>query len=331
MQTLHSTVVSDARFPLLFFACGMLLLLPGCSQPDPNRLQGYLEGEFVYVASPLAGSLEKLNVQRGAEVKPGELLFILESVSEKTAREEAERRLVQAHASLEDAKKGKRPTEVASLEAELKLAAAATALSEKELARQEQLHHTGASTQQDLDRARSTHDQNLQKIAQLKADLETARLGQRPDQIAAAEANVSALEAALAKADWNLSQKHQNAPEAAMVFDTLYREGEWVAAGRPVVSLLPPRNIKLRVFVPENRLASIHPGDSLRVAIDGRTEPLTAKVSFVSPRVEYTPPVLYSRDNRSKLVFLVEATFDAAIAATLHPGQPVEVFLNPPR
>ncbi len=313
-------------------AAMLLFLLIGCSHPVSNRLQGYIEGEFVYVASPLAGTLEKLQVQRGAQVRPGDLLFVLESASEKAAHDEAERRLAQARASLEDARKGKRRSEMEAAEAQLKEAQAALELSEKEVARQEKLMQAdGATTQQEVDRARSVRDQNRQRAAQLAAELETARLGARPDQIAAAEANVRALEAALVKAAWDLSQKRQGALQAGVVFDTLYREGEWVGAGRPVVALLPPANVKLRVFVPEPWLGSLHVGDSLQVFADGAAAAIPGKVSYISPRAEYTPPVIYSRENRNKFVFLVEAVFEPAAAQGLHPGQPVDVELKLPR
>jgi HlyD family secretion protein len=159
--------------------------------------------------------------------------------------------------------------------------------------------------------------------------LETAQLGSRSDQIAAAEANVRALEAALAKAEWDLSQKRQDAPQSGLIFDTLYRTGEWVAAGKPVVVLLPPANIKVRAFVPEARVGTIHVGDSVRVVVDGVSEPFSGKVSFISPQAEYTPPVIYSQESRSKLVFMIEAVFDPATAARLHPGQPVDVQFGP--
>jgi HlyD family secretion protein len=110
-----------------------------------------------------------------------------------------------------------------------------------------------------------------------------------------------------------------------LVYDTLYRQGEWVAAGKPVVALLPPQNIKVRAFVPETRVGSIHYGDEVRVAVDGVRDPFIGKISYISPHAEYTPPVIYSRESRDKLVFMVEAVFDPATAAKLHPGQPVDV------
>jgi len=313
----------------MFFCLGSLIatlcIFTSCSRSDPNRVQGYVEGEFVYIASPLGGVLGSLYVQRGAQVKNNDPLFALESVSEKALRYEAERRLAQARANLEDAKKGKRPSEIESIEAQLRQARAALNLSEKEFERQEKLLKSGATAIQSFDRAHSTRDQDSQRVTQLEADLKTAQLGSRSDQIAAAEANVRALEAALTKAEWDLSQKRQTAPQAGLVFDTLYREGEWVAAGRPVVILLPPQNIKVRAFVPQTQIGAIHTGDTVRVFVDGLRESFVGKVSFISPQAEYTPPVIYSRENRSKLVFMIEAVFDPKAAANLHPGQPVDV------
>lgn len=306
---------------ILLFA----LTAAGCGRKPDDRVQGYVEGEFVHVASPFAGQLETLSIQRGAQVKTGQPLFALECGLETAVRDEASRKLLQGRANLEDAKKGKRPTELESAKAQLKQARAAQAFSEKELKRQDDLFHRGVSTAEEFDRARSTHDQDVHRVAQLEADLQTAHLGSREDQIAAAEANVRALEATLAQAEWNLLQKRQSAPQTGLVFDTFYYQGEWIPAGKPVVSLLPPENVKVRAFVQETRIGTIRLAAPVRVFVDGVREPFAGKVSFISPQAEYTPPVIYSQESRSKLVFMVEIRFDAASAAKLHPGQPVDV------
>lgn len=305
-----------------------MIILSSCDPPSNGKIQGYVEGEYVHVAAPYAGELRRLQISRGGHVKPGDALFTLESTTEKSARDEAVKRLAQAQANLEDARKGKRPTEIASLDAQLMQAKAALDLSKKTLVRQLELSNTGAGSIDDLDRARSTNDQNEQRLAQLEADLKTARLGARSDQIAAAEAEVHAREAVLARAEWDLSQKAQKASQEALVFDTLYQEGEWVAGGKPVVVLLPPGNIKVRAFIPEPRIGTIHQGDIAQVLVDGVAEPFTGKISFVSPQAEYTPPVIYSKESRDKLVFMVEITFGPVSSAKLHPGQPVDVKLG---
>jgi HlyD family secretion protein len=312
-------------------ALALALVLGACQKKDSGLIQGYVEGEFVYVASPRSGAIEKLSVQRGDRVEAGAPLYTLEGDPELTARDEAAKRLAQAKANLEDAKKGRRPTEIESLTAQLEQSKAAAALSKKELARQEQLARSGATSKDDVDRARSTDDQNEQRVAQLEADLKTAQLGLRSDQIIAAEAEVHAREAALAGAEWDLAQKKQSAPKAGLISDTLYREGEWVAAGRPAVVLLPPENIKVRAFVPEAEVGSIRVGQSAKVIVDGVREPFAGKVSFIAPQAEFTPPVIYSRESRSKLVFMIEVLFDSQVGEKLHPGQPVDVdvHINP--
>ncbi|MDB6007373.1 MAG: Secretion protein HlyD [Prosthecobacter sp.] len=328
-QGLHH---SPSYMKQLFHSIGAMVLifgLLGCKRPPTNMLQGYVEGEFVYVSSPLGGKLTKLNVQRGAQVKEGDVLFALEDIAETAARDEASHRLEQAKNTLEDARKGKRPSEMESLQAQLKQAREASALAEIELTRQLELTKSGAVAVDSTDQARSANVQSHKRVEQLEADLKTAGLGMRSDAVAALEAEVKAREAMLAKAAWDLAQKQQSAPQAGVVNDTLYRAGEMVAAGRPVVSLLPPANLKVRTFVPETQLSKLKVGDEVKVRLDGVAEALNAKVSFIAPQAEYTPPVIYSQDNRSKLVFMIELRFDEAVAAKLHPGQPVDVELGP--
>lgn len=301
------------------------VILAGCQRPPPAGWQGYLEAEFIHVGAPLAGRLDRLAVQRGTRVEAGAPLFTLEHASELATQREAADRLRSASARLEDLRKGSRPSELAALEARLEQARAAAELSRRELERADALIKTGVIAANDFDRARLTHARNTRAIEELAAQLTTAQLGGRADAIAAAEAEVAAATAARERADWAVSQKTQAAPRAALVHDTLYREGEFVTAGAPIVSLLPPENLKVRFFVPEPDFATLRPGDTVRVAVTGRDTPLEARVVHVSPRPEYTPPILYNRDNRAKLVFLVEAALDPAAAAGLNPGQPADV------
>ena len=308
--------------------CVLVAALAACERHETGRIQGYIEGEFVYVASPRAGALASLDVEKGAQVEVGAPLFALDEMPERSALEEAQRELARAEAELADARKGERPSEIAAAEATLAQSRSALELADKELARQEKMLGTaGATTEHDVDRSRSARDQERARVAELEAELETARLGQREDAIAAAQAEVEVQRAALASAEWELGQKRQAAPQAGAVFDTLYREGEWVAAGMPVVALLPPGNVKLRVFVAEPRVGALRLGDTLQIFLDGLSGPREGTIRFIAPRAEYTPPVVYSRENRAKFVFLVEAAFAPDVARELHPGQPVEVEL----
>jgi HlyD family secretion protein len=314
---------------VIFISTAALLALAGCRRAPADHLQGYLEGEFLYVAAPLAGRLDQLAVTKGARVDTGAPLFTLEHAAELALRQQAASQLAAAEARLADLRKGSRPSELAALDARLAQARAAAELSQIELTRQSELLQGKVSTPSEHDRARLTHERNLAVVAELDAQLATARLGSRADTIAAAESEVAAAQAAQTRADWSVAEKTQHAPRSALVFDTLYRPGEFIPAGQPVVSLLPPENLKVRFFVPEEKLSTLRPGQPVRVTLSGRDRPLDATLSYLSPKPEYTPPVLYNRDNRTRLVFLAEAVFDPATARDLHPGQPVEVTLAP--
>lgn len=302
-------------------------LAAGCGNKEPAVLQGYVEGDYVRVAAPFAGTLVKLDAVRGATVEVGAPLFALEAESEDAARREANERVRRAQAQAEDLRKGKRPTEIESSRAQLAQAQVTASLSDKELARQLDLVAKGFVSQQRADEARAARDRDRNRVAELQADLDTARSGSRPDEIRAAEAEAAAAREALAQADWRLRQKTVAATVAGTVTDTLFVRGEWVPAGAPVVALLPPGNVKVRFFVPEPRLGAIKVGQRVALACDGCSAGLGATIAFIAPQAEYTPPVIYSKDSRAKLVFLVEARPAAEDAVRLHPGQPVDVTL----
>jgi HlyD family secretion protein len=291
--------------------------------------QGYIEGEYVYVAAPVGGQLQELSVSRGESVKAGQPLFQLDPEPEQSDLKQAEQRLAQVTARLANLTKGLRPTELAALEASLASAKADARLAEAELKRFSQLQEERVVSLEEMDRARSRDDAARAAVSRLQADLETARLGAREDEVAAAQAEVEAARAVRDQARWVVDQKRQSAPGKGVVDDTLYRVGEWVAAGRPVVSLLPPENVKVRFFVPEPELAPVQVGAPVSISFDGATGPVHATISYISTQAEFTPPVIYSRENRAKLVFMVEAKFAPGTVGVLHPGQPVDVRKGP--
>jgi HlyD family secretion protein len=315
------------RLPFVLSALAAALFA-GCSHDPSGEFQGYVEGEYVYIAAPLGGALTNLAVARGDSVKAGQLLFELERQSEAAALAQAEKNLTQAQAQLDDLTKGRRPTEIESLEAQLQQAQANLKLADADLARREQLSGTHVISKEELDQAQMQRDANQALVRQLEADLATAKLGGRDDAVRAAQAAVESQRAAFDKAKWSFNQKQQFAPDGAMVQDTLYRQGEWVAAGNPVVVLLPPANIKVRFFVPQTLLPQIKTGETVKVSFDGGRQPYSATINYISTQNEFTPPVIYNRENRAKLVYMVEAKFSRADAADLRPGQPVDVKIS---
>jgi HlyD family secretion protein len=305
----------------------LLALLAGCGEAPPPAWQGYVEGEFVLLASPYAGQLQKLHVRRGAAVEAGKPVFALESQSEQAARLEAEQRVKSAQARLQNLEEAARTPQIQASRAELAQARAALELSSTQLAQQQKLFREGFNSRARLDEARSAHARDLARVRAAEAQLDNVRqpVGREAER-KAAESEVAAARAALAQAAWKLEQKSVAAPAAGRVQDTYFVEGEWVPAGRPVVSLLPPGNVKVRFYVPEALVGGLRIDQPVQVRCDGCPSPVAAKVVFVSTQAEYTPPVLYSKESRTKLVFLVEARPEAG--AGLHPGQPVDVILK---
>lgn len=302
----------------------LILILSACTPDKPASLPGYIEADYTRVASPVAGRLVALHVSRGQEVAAGMPLFALDRDEEKAAVDQAAAQLQRQNATAEDLAKGKRREEIAVLEAQERQAAAQFNLSQADLHRQQELAGRGFLSAAGLDSLRTRVDADAAHLSETLANLQVARLAARTDTRNAALADVAAARAALAQTQWKLDQKAINAPVSAHVDDTLYRVGEWVPAGSPVVSLLAPDALKLRFFAPQAMLSRFTPGTRIMASCDGCGTPFSARVSYVAKSPEYTPPVIYSQENRSRLVFLVEALPDRP--GQLVPGQPVDIL-----
>ena len=307
----------------LFCLLALSGLLQGCSGNDGNECQGYVEGEYVYLSSARAGRLEKLLTRKGSSVESGVLLASLESEYERQAVAKSERSLAQTRALYNDMLTGKRPAEVSMAKAQLAKARADQANASAELARVEALYRQNAVSKKELDNQRAVSRSADATVVEMQKQVDVYNLPEREQRIAAQKAAVEADEAALAQARWELGQKEIRPSQAGLVYDTLY----WVPAGSPVIQLLPPGNVKIRFFIPEKRAAALHIGDTVTVSMDGAS-PVSAKVTYIAQNAEYTPPVIYSNETRSKLCFMAEAETDERTAAGLHPGQPVSVVLR---
>ncbi len=304
----------------------VLLLAPRLGRP--KVLTGYVEGEALYLASPVSGSLVSIAVRRGDQASAGEPLFTVDPRQLSAQQQQAAEELSAAQAQAVDARKGQRPTELATFDAETAAAQASLRDAEATYRRVAFLAARGIYARARLDDARSTRDAaaaNLKAAVQRKA---TATLGSREDQIRAADARVREAQAGLAAAGARLSDLSPRAPSAARVEDVFYQPGEWVAANQPVVSLLPNDRVTIRFFVPERQVAAYHYGRAVHFACDGCPAGLSATVSYVSPRPEYTPPIIYSLGARDRLVFLIEAR--PVHPERLTPGLPVDVTPLPP-
>lgn len=262
----------------------LCLALGACADDQGNNWLGYAEGDVVNVAAPAPGWVIHEAVTRGSMVKPGTPLFDLDDTAEKAAVAQAQAQIKQTDELLAQAQ-------------------ANLVLTRKTLKRQAGLVHQSFSSQQAYDQAKANNDSALADVARY-----TAQQAQTQAQLVAAE--------------YQLAQRHITARVAGQVQDIYFRPGEYAPAMTPVVSLLPPQNIYVRFFVPEVEFSSIHLGDKVTITCDGCT-PATATISFIAAHEEYTPPVVFSLNSRSKLVYKVEARAPGGLK--LNPGQPVDV------
>lgn len=325
-MTQHNTNLKLLAQGLFLFLSGLLW---GCSQEPARSFQGYAEGEYMYLSSPIGGNLERLFVQRGAQVKAGDKLVVLESGLESAAVAEADQVLNQAENRLADLLKGQRPAELAAIGAQLDRARVAVGQAKRELDRRQKLYNEKTIPLETLDQAKTLKELSATEVSEIEARLNTAKLGGREDQINAMRAEVATNRERLSQARWRLDQKTIFAPKAGYVNDTFYVEGEFIPAAYPSLSLLPPENIKIRFFVPELVVGTLAIGQRIAVTFDGAKKPFTATISYISSHAEFTPPVIYSRNTRAKLVFMVEALPLREEATHFHPGQPVDVSLEP--
>lgn len=312
------------------FVAGLLSMLAGCADGEKTSFQGYVEGEYLYLAAPQAGYLQTLDARRGSRVTAGQTVFVVADAPDNQALAEAQSRAESASQKLQNLKQPKRSTEIAALDANLRAAEAAKRLARIQLDQQEKLIKQHFVAEVTVDEARSAFEQATAQVESFKKQIATyqSTVG-REAEIRSAEADLDAANAQIEQKRWSLQHKTVSAPVVGEVSDTYYQPGEWVPAAAPVASLLPDGRRRLRFFVPEQQLASIAIGQQIEAGCDGCTTPILAKIDFVSPQAEYTPPVIYSRGSREKLVFRVEAAPDPQASTWLRPGLPVDVRLAP--
>jgi HlyD family secretion protein len=303
------------------------LLLAACSS-DERPLQGYIEGTYVYVAAESAGKVASRPAMAGARVKAGDVLFALDNADQVQALAGAQARQQQAQAQLANLQTGQRPEEIAVLAANLSVARTALSQASDDYARKLTLLQKAVVAQSVVDDAKAKRDSAQAQADAAERQLLVAKLPARADEIAAAQLNVQSQDAAVAQAQIALDRREIKAPADGLIEETYYEPGEQVSAGQPVVSLLPDTNRKVRFFVPEAMLSQVAPGKTVAVSCDGCAAGLTAEVTFVSSQSEFTPPIIYSKESRNKLVFRVDAK-PIGDADTLKVGQPLDIRLAP--
>jgi len=284
-----------------------------------------MEAELLLVGPERGGRLVGLALEEGDRVAANAPLFAIDADLSQAARAQAVARVAEAEARLADARAAQqRPIDIAVLEAAVERAEAALDLSARDYERNRVLAQRGFVAQARLDSARAALERDRASLDEAQRRIAQARQPARSAQIEAAEAGLVQARAALREAEIGLDKLRIAAPAAGTVEQVYFRAGEVVPAGQPVVALLPPERLKVRFFLPETRLAEARIGRVVSVACDACPSGLKARISFVAREAEFTPPVILSREERARLVFMIEAR-PLGDVARLSAGQPIEV------
>lgn len=304
-----------------WLAALIAILIPGYGEPPEIVYNGYAEGNYVYVAPEAPGRIVSIAVEEGQKVFEGQLLFKLDDTDARAVMHAAEARVAQAKANLDNLKTGRRKAEIDVIRASLAQAEADQHLAETTLKRSEKLlqRELVPPAQVDADRARL--EAANARVEQLRAQLKVAELPARDAQVLAAEAALNAARAEADRARSALEKRVVLSPATGTVDKVFFDKGEVAGIGAPAVAILPPGAIKLIFFIPEAERPAIALGEELDLNCDGCPEGLTARVTRMASEPQFTPPILYSRDERGRLVFRAEGKVLGA--SPLLPGQPI--------
>jgi HlyD family secretion protein len=307
----------------IVFISFLLCALSACDGRDRNPIQGYVEAENLYLASPFPGVLLELAVMRGDKVKQGQLVFKLNPAPESLKFEEGKSVLLQEKEALINLQTAMRPPEIEMAQARLTQVEERIKLAALRMKRFRELYEKKAGTLDESDAA--TH--RFTELEALKVEreeaLKLAKMGARDSVILTQKAKLSAVSKRLITLKWNVDQKSLSAPADGIIFDTFFIEGEWVPDGKPVAALLILDEIRIDFFVPARRLAKLRLGQTVDITCVGCPRKSKAKIVYISPEAEYVPPLVYSRKNYDKLVFRIQAK--PLKPEAFKPGQPVTV------
>jgi HlyD family secretion protein len=263
----------------------LAILVTSCSRAPSDVLQGYGEADYIYLSSQETGVVDELFVREGDRVEAGARVFTLDP--DRLA-------LSERSASAQSA----------AAASAVRTAQAQATLAQSNYARGAELFGRGFYPRARLDSDRAALDAANAQLAQARR-----------------EAGAASASTGLART--RVQDLNGQSPAAGVIERIYHRPGEVVAAGQPIAALLAPTNMKVRFFAPEDMLAQLPVGARVLVSCDGCGEPAEATISFVAQEPQFTPPVIYSLDQREKLVFLVEARF--AGESRVRPGMPVDI------
>jgi len=299
----------------VLIGAGVIAFLLLGSPGRARTLNGYIEGESLYLAAPVSGTIASISAVEGQRVVAGQQLFRIDPATLAAQGQQAAANVAAAQTQIASAEATARQAE-----ADVSAAAADQQKARDDLARLLRVKRddSAAVAGKDIDAARAALNQANARVAAAQKTAQARRA-----QVAAARAQTAQAEGSRREVAIRVNQLSPPAPSPGLVEDVFFQPGEWVNANQPVVAIIPDAKIKVRFYVPEQEVARYRPGQTVRFACDACGSGLSARIAYVSPRPEFTPPVIFSRDSRDRLVFMVEAY--PTSPTKLMPGLPVDV------
>jgi HlyD family secretion protein len=282
----------------------------GAAADGPEVLQGVVELDERALGFEVGGRLLEVKVDEGARVEAGVEIAKLDDTLERIAREARAAEIAAARAQVELLRAGARPEDVRAMGARIRAAQASESLISQNLDRQRALAARGAAPTARTDDLSAQLDQARAQTASLAQQQRALRSGARDEEIAIAEARLSAAETALRAADERLSRYVLRADRPGTVLRVHVDSGEVVAPGAPVISLADAEHPYVDVFVPQGEASRIRVGTGAQIRIDAERTPFRGRVEHVGRRTEFTPRYLFSERERPNLVLRVRVRVD---------------------
>jgi len=309
-----------------WYIAALAWLLSACqATTQETSITGYIEAELRMISAPQGGWITEQNLIIGDSVNPNQLLFKLDATRQLADVAQAQQNLFASKAQLTDLQKGARPEELNTLKSQQKEVQAKLNLAQSELKRIQSLVNQGLISTEQLDRAETDVAVSQAQVKTIENNIAVAQLGGRIDSLSRIEAQIKAADAQLAAQNYQLAQRNLTANMSGLVHEIYYHVGEYVNSGSPVLSIRLTNQDKVRFHVSQSRLNELSLGQTINIQVDGMNSTIPAKISYIASAAEFTPPVIYSKDSRAKLVFLIEAQLTAG--HSLNPGMPVDVIL----
>ena len=302
----------------------VVAVVPGLGPDEPPVYNGYLEADYTYVAPLSAGRIVAIAAGEGEQVLAGQVLVTLEDSAQKAAMQAALAGVAQAEANLDNLLTGGRADEIAVIAASLHRAEADRALAEGNFARTQALAGQGQVSAAKLDQDRTALAAAAAAVEQLQAQLNVAQLPARDAQRLAAEAALAMARAGAEGARIALADRVLRAPVSGVLERRFYEPGEVAGSGAPLLAIFQPDRLRVIFYLPQAERAGFRLGEVLAMDCDGCPTGISARIILMASEPQYTPPILYSRDERGRLVFRAEAQVSGV--GGLLPGQPVTLW-----